>query len=172
MTPTELHTRIRAACLTLLAAVAMHPATIAHEVHATIGQVNEALRDDWQHFRQVAGRECFLWTVATNSIAITAQREVVAVYAPLVYAPMQHNDNRQVGQLTATSAIGRALLAIGSGTVEELAEAAGCESSTIQQQSARFSDYLTITKELVQGEKRRRWRITRIALKAPIGGAA
>lgn len=170
MTPRELHVRIRALCLKLLATVAMHPIAISVEVHAPVADVNEALHFDWHAFRQVAGADCFLWTLATNPIALAAQREVVGIYAPIAYAPMPQNYDRRVGQLTAMSAIGRALLALGSGTVEELAASAGCGCPTIQQQAARFSDQLIVCKELVQGEHRRRWRITKIALKT--GGVA
>lgn len=174
MSRSTLHTRVRSACLSLLATVALHPSAIAAQVQAPVAVVNDALRHDWQTFRQVAGDDCFHWTRSDNHIARAAQHDVVTAYAPGAYTSITHNENRDsrhVGQLTATVAICRALLAIGAGTVEELAAAAACEASTIQQQAARFAEFLTITKELAQGEKRRRWRITHIAMKAPIGSA-
>lgn len=174
MTPRELHVRIRSLCLKLLATVAMHPVAISVEVQAPVADVNEALHYDWQAFRQVAGTECFLWTVATNTIAIAAQREVVASYSPTDYSLMRRDSELPKGATSTSPAIIRALKAHGPGSIAELASLTGCSAATIQQQAARFSDYLDVTKELVEiGNRGRRWwRITRIALKQPIGGVA
>lgn len=169
MSGPSLHDRIRARCVALLATLALHPSAIAAEVSAPVAEVNQALRFDWHRFRQVAGPGCFLWTLTTSPIGIEAQREVVRAYAPQVFAPMRKNSD--LAEVETAPAIIRALLITGPASVEALAAAVDCHPATIQQQAAKFSKRLQVTKELVPGKyrKRHQWRITRIALVA--GGA-
>ncbi len=167
---------IRAAAIGILADQVMHPITLAERLQQPLASVQAALREEWYAFRPVALAGCFGWALATSPPALAAQREAVARYTPSEYrvrarSATRSEQRRKVikGMLTDTSALGRALHALGSGTIEELAAAAGCSQSTILQKASRHANYLEITRAPIKGPMgRTRMRVVGVALKGRV----